>query len=129
MDAFKKIKTLEDIRPYRLVDYIGNGWAKANLVDKNFDVHLIPKAENMFRFLVKGRADLVVCSKYNALYLMKKDNLKEKIIMLPVVIDSLKFKLCVGKNSPYTNVIHRFDHTIRQMKKDGTMEQIFKMYQ
>jgi polar amino acid transport system substrate-binding protein len=125
----KKVRTLEELKPFNLISYIGDGWAKKNLIEKNFNVHLVAKQEIIYRMLDAGRGDANANGVHIGRYMIKKLGLKDKITELPVVIESLPFKLCVGKKSPYVKVIPEFDETVRQMKQDGTMQKIFDKYQ
>ena len=127
-EQIKKAKTLEDLRPFRLIGERGSGWAKAHLVDKNFDVHLVAGMDMIYKMLAKGRVDANINVSHIARYHISQLGLKDQIVELPPVSPPLPFHLVVGKKSPFTKIIPRFDETIREMKKDGALERIFDKY-
>ncbi len=127
LDQLKKVKNLEDLRPFELIDERGGGWSKKNLIDNNFKVQLAGDHETIYRMLARGRADANINSAHLARYIIKKLGLQEQIVEL-ATMESVPFHLVVGKKSPYTKVIPEFDETIRQMKKDGSLQKISDKY-
>ena len=128
LEQIKKAKSLEDLRPFQFIDYIGNGWAKANLVDANFNIHLVSKPPKVFALLAKGRGDLNIIPVIIGKYYIKELGLQDQIAELPFVIPAIPFHLVVGKKSPFTKILPAFDETIRQMKKDGSLQAIIDKY-
>jgi polar amino acid transport system substrate-binding protein len=129
-EELKKIETIEDLRPYNLVQHRGSQWDQKNLVDKNFKVHLVADYDTMFKLLAKGRGDIVVFEAYMARHVIKKLGLSDQIVELNVSFsgEGFPFHLVVGKKSPYTKVIAQFDNTLRQMKQDGSLQIILNKY-
>lgn len=128
LDQLKKVKTLEDLRPFRLGVHRGDGWSKKNIVEKGFNTHLATDHDMLFKLLAKGRVDAVIYEHYVAKYNIKKIGLQDQILELPVVVFSIPFHLVVGKQSPYTKIIPQFDEEIRKMKQDGSFEKILSQY-
>ncbi|MGD9007818.1 MAG: transporter substrate-binding domain-containing protein [Desulfobacteraceae bacterium] len=129
-EELKKIKRLEDLRPYNLVQHRGSRWDQKNLVDKKFKVHLVADYDTMFKLLDKGRADVVVFEAYMARHVIKNLGLSDQIVELDVSFtgEGFPFHLVVGKKSTYTKVIPLFDDTLRQMKQDGSFQTILDKY-
>ncbi len=46
-------RALSDLKAFTILDYIGNGWGKENLV--GFKVHLTSNVDNVFKLLAAGR--------------------------------------------------------------------------
>ncbi len=128
LDQLKKVKSLGDLRPFKLGIHRGDGWNKKNVVDKNFSTHLATDHDMLFKLLAKGRVDAVIYEHYVAAYNIRKIGLQDQILELPVVIFSIPFHLVVGKKSPYTKIIPQFDETIREMKQDGSLQKILDQY-
>ncbi len=121
----ESITSIEQLRDYKVADYLGNGWAKRNL--KEVNVQWLPKSDKIFPFLIDGRADIVVASN-RTIYEMKLLGYDSQLKVLPNKLSSVSFHMCVGKDSPYKNRLNDFDHIIREMHKDGTIDRIEEFY-
>jgi polar amino acid transport system substrate-binding protein len=119
------ITSVEQLTGYKIVDYLGNGWAKRNLTEVN--VHWLPDVDKIFPFLVGGRADILVASK-RTLYEIKRQGYDSQLMALPNKLSSVSFHMCVGKNSPYKDRLNDFDRIIREMHEDGTIDRIEENY-
>ncbi|MBF0224162.1 MAG: transporter substrate-binding domain-containing protein [Desulfobacterales bacterium] len=128
LEQIKKANSLEDLRPFQFVDYIGNGWAKANLVDKNFNIYLVSVPSKVFEVIAKGRGDINIIPAIIGRYYLKELGLKEQIVELPPVIPAIPFHLVIGKKSPFTKILPKFDQVIKQMKEDGSLQAIIDKY-
>jgi polar amino acid transport system substrate-binding protein len=128
LEQIKKAKSLEELRPFQFVDYIGNGWAKANLVDKKFDVYLVRTPATIFSLLAKGRGDMNIMPALQGRYYIKEQGLKGQIDELPPIMPPIPFHLVIGKNSPFTKILPEFDKTIRQMKDEGYVQAVIDNY-
>ena len=126
IDEFRKIKTISDLNGFKLLDYIGNGWAKIKLA--GFERELCPKMDNVFFKLAKGRGDLFVQNSQVSLYAIKRLKLEDQIVEIPNVLDSTPFNLCIGKKSSYVKILPEFDETLRKMKKSGKLQEIYDKY-
>jgi len=94
----ESITSIEQLRDYKVADYLGNGWAKRNL--KEVNVQWLPKSDKIFPFLIDGRADIVVASN-RTIYEMKLLGYDSQLKVLPNKLSSVSFHMCVGKDSPY----------------------------
>ena len=126
----KKIETIEDLRPYSLVQHRGAQWDQKNLVDKKFKVHLVADYDTMFKLLAKGRGDVVAFEAYMARHVIKNLELSDQIVELDASFtgEGFPFHLVVGKKSPFKKIIPQFDDTLRQMKQDGSFQKILDKY-
>jgi len=127
LDQLKKVKTLEELRPFTLMVHRGSGWDKKNLIDNNFKVYEADDQETRFRMLVRDRADATIIDIHVARYIIKRLGLQNQIVELNTM-ENVPFHLVVGKGSPYKRIIPDFDETIRKMKKDGSLQKIFDKY-
>jgi polar amino acid transport system substrate-binding protein len=126
MEDFKKVKTISDLKGFRLVDYLGNGWAKKNL--DGLDVTWEYGISETLILLASGKGDMFVQSGHVTDYNIKKLGLQNQIVEIHNVLESVSFNLCIGKKSAYANILPEFDKTIQEMRKDGTLQKIYDMY-
>ena len=126
IDEFRKIKTFSDLKGFKLIDYIGNGWAETRLA--GFDRDLCSKMDNVFFMLGRGRGDLFVQSSQVGNYTIKKLKLYNQIVEIPNVLESTPFHLCIGEKSSYAKIIAGFDETLRKMRESGKLQQISDKY-
>jgi len=65
-----------------------------------------------------GRFDIFTGVSQVVRYRIKEMGLKDKIIEIPNIMDSSTFNLCIGKQSPYVNILSKFDDTLVKMKEE-----------
>jgi polar amino acid transport system substrate-binding protein len=123
---FEKIKTISDLKGFKLLDYIGNGWAEKNLA--GLDVVWGNDIEQILKTLAAGRGDIFIHPVHVTVYNIKKMGLQDQILKINNVMESVSFNLCIGKKSSYANILPKFDETIREMRKDGTLQKIYDAY-
>ena len=126
IDRYKKIKQLDDLKPFKLGQYIGSGWAQKQL--SNMTVMWTPKFNSVLTMLRHNRFDIFIDTSQVIRYNIKKMGYQNQIIELPTILDSAPFKLCIGKKSPYVNILLKFDETIKEMRKDRSLQAIYNNY-
>lgn len=125
LNELKEITNLEQLKGFRIAEYLGNGWAERNL--KGMQVEWLPDIEQIFSFLLLDRADLVVASN-KTIYTLEKKEYKDQFVIMPHKLSSVSFHLCIGKNSPYKNRLEDFDRVFSQMKNEGMIDEIERSY-
>jgi len=105
---------------------LGSKWAEKNLAGMNLD--LAPSLDITLKKLAAGRFDAFIDVSQVIRYKIRELGLKKQITELPNIIDSSTFNLCIGKKSPYLGILQKFDETLRKMKKDGTLQEIYDKY-
>ena len=134
IEEIKKIRTFTGLQGYKLVDYLGDGWAERNL--KDLDVDWAKNMQHALKMLALNRADIFVQSKvitrYNLKQLIADETNKNipfnQIIELPYVLEESSYNLLIRKDSPHIAITDRFNQTIRAMRRDGTMQRIYDKY-
>jgi len=129
LEDLKKIKTPADMKAFAIGTYIGNGWAKKNLIDAGIEVDTVPSYDQSLQKLVAGRIDVVIGISPAIRYSIKNLELKNKVLELPNGLDSTEWRLCIGKKSPFANILPKFDETIREMRKEGKLMEIQSKYE
>ena len=121
-----QVKTLDDLKGFQIVDYIGNGWAQKAL--KKLNVTWVPTLDQSFTLLHAGRVDAIVSNAHIANFHIDRLGYKPHIIEIPVSLSHVDFKLCIGKQSPFAALLEEFDRTLQQIKKDGSYAAILDKY-
>lgn len=126
LETVTAAKSLQDLRGFELVSYLGNGWARQKLAGFNLlDAADLPAS---LRGLAQGRADIAVVNALSGLYYAEKLKLKNKLIMLPQDFDTLDYVLCLGERSPHLAKLGEFDRVLEILRADGGYEKILKTY-
>ena len=126
LETVAAAKSLEDLRGFELVSYLGNGWARQKLAGFNvLDAVDFPAS---LRGLAQGRADIAVVNAVSGLYYSEKLKLKNKLIMLPQDFDTLDYVLCLGERSPHLAKLGEFDRVLEVLRADGGYQKILKTY-
>lgn len=128
LDKLRKIKTVSELTDFRIGVYLGHGWAKQHLEGNGIHVYWAPNIDNVFLMLLNDRIDATVEIEAVMLYMIKKAGYQNDIIEVPVKLDISSWHLCVGKNSGYNDILPKFDKVIEEMRRDGTLEAIYKKY-
>lgn len=125
IEEIKKVKTVQDLHPFLVIDYLGNGWAEENLVKKGgLTLEYSKTIDIVLRKLAVGRGDVFIQEPKVVHYNLKLLELSDKVVELPIVFDQTFFKLCISQNSPFSTDLDAIDSTIRETIKDGTYQKI-----
>ncbi|WDP90861.1 MAG: transporter substrate-binding domain-containing protein [Desulfobacter sp.] len=121
----KQVTSVDGLKDFKLVDYLGNGWAKKAL--KELNVYWLPNYEAIFTFLLQGKADAVIVSEVG-INTIKNCGYQDSVVVLPHPISSIGFYLCVGKRSAYKEILKDFDSEIKKAKDEGIIKKIIDSY-
>ena len=132
IEEIMSIRSLKAIKPFKIVETIGSGWTKENLAGD--DITWVPRMDNAFEMLIKGRADIFITNGFTgAAFLQKKirngGSLSEgykSIITNPYPLRTVCFRLLIRKKSPFVSIIDDFNRIIHQMQLDGTIRHILE---
>lgn len=126
VEALREVETVADLAPFQLGQYLGSGWAQQNLADMK--VEWLPTLHQTLRMLAGGRVEAVVGVSQVIRSTVRRLELEERIVEIPNVVDSHPFMLCVGKESPWAGLVEKVDATIREMRDDGTLDDIYARF-
>lgn len=119
-------RTLADLRRFNVISYFGNGWAKQNLA--GFDVFYAADFQGSLRGLAQGRGDLGLVTTIAGPYHLRELDLEDKLIILPMVVDTFEYVLCLRKDSPHVAQLPEFERVLDVMRTDGGYAQILEHY-
>lgn len=123
------IQTLEEIKPFKIVEVIGAGWTKETL--KGFDIIWVTSLESAFNMLAKNRVDIFLLNNFVGGYFLK-ERIKngypfyKNIVVNKKPIKIIPFRLLIKKESPFLKIIEDFNKIIYEMQKDGTIKHILE---
>jgi len=119
-------KSLNDLRRFDLVSYLGNGWAHDKLAGFHvFDADDFPSS---LRGLAQGRADIALVNALSGFYYLEKLKLKGKLLMLPQDFDTADYVLCMGDHSSHAAKLGEFERVLGVLRADGGYARILKTY-
>jgi polar amino acid transport system substrate-binding protein len=132
VDQIMAIRSLKELKPFKVVEVLGSGWTEETL--KGVDITWVPKMDNAFKMLIKGRVDIYIANGYTGADFIKKKIRHnglyvegyKSIITNPYPLKIIAFRLLIRKDSPFVNILDRFNRTIHQMKTDGTIGRIIE---
>ncbi len=128
LNLLREVKSIPELKSFKLVDYRGSGWAEKNL--SGLDMHWLNTNIQVWKYLMKGRADATVKNEWTTRHVLKKLGYQDKIVELPNNINEkpITFNIFIGKKSPFAKYREQVNDKIRQMKQDGTLERIYDKY-
>jgi polar amino acid transport system substrate-binding protein len=124
------IRTIPDIKRLDLsvVTYSGNGWHKSMIESQGIKTYETPYLQNVWLMLVRKRADLVIEWPPGATPDLLRLGLDTEVTDTGIVLSSMPFHLLIRKDSVHTAILDRFDATIADMQRDGTINAILQRY-
>lgn len=117
-----EIEEIDQLIDYSLVHYIGSGWAEERLGGMN--VHWVPLLDKALELVALNHYDGIIDPSPVIRFVIKKNGYEDMIEELPNVLDSATFNLCIGKDSPFTEILPQFDLIVREMKSKGIIKDI-----
>lgn len=119
-------RNLAELKPFNIVSYMGNGWAKQNL--DGFDVYYASDFQASLRGLALGRGDLALVTTTSGAFYLREFKLQKQLEMLPLTVDMFNYVLCLGKKSPHAALLPEFDRVLEVMRADGGYLPILEKY-
>ena len=131
-----KVKTftrLEDLKPYRLVDFAGNGWSAAFMKKENgYNIRYVTRIEQLPVMLALGRTDILINSSSWINWWAEKKGVADRIAEYDVDWPWTRFHFVfmVSRRSPWVKkgLVRAFDREIRKMKEEGVWQAILRKY-
>lgn len=128
------IDSIQDLKGFDIIDYLGNGWA-----DKNFKDLTVDKAPNFtsaLLMLANNRADVFVDGSIVVKYSIKqllKDPVNpvqglKSVVENQHTLEAIPYSLLIRKDSKYHSIIPEFNKTLKEIRRDGTYDEIVNRY-
>jgi polar amino acid transport system substrate-binding protein len=128
------IESIEDLKGFDIISYLGNGWAERNF--KGLTVDTAPNFTSAILMLAKNRGDVFVDGSIVVKYAIKellKDPANPVLELKSVVesqhtLETIPYSLLIRKDSRYHSIIPKFNKTLREIRHDGTYDRILDQY-
>jgi polar amino acid transport system substrate-binding protein len=127
-EEMKGITSLEELSDFRILTYLGDGWARQFLsgLDVDFDGKDL---DAILKKLMWGRGDVFVQIEDVTRHYIAELEYSDEIVQVPGVrLGEIRFRLLISKASPFVSLLPRIDATLREMRQDGTMDQLKQKY-
>ncbi|MCP4579751.1 MAG: amino acid ABC transporter substrate-binding protein [Deltaproteobacteria bacterium] len=129
IELLKNINSFDDLRQFKVLDYLGNGWSEKRLVEETgMSPDYSPSIDSVLKKLAAKRGDIFIEDSTIVNYNIRLLGLSKEIVELPVVLEATEFKLCVSKKSFFKNDIGKIDKIISEMTKDGSLTKIMNKW-
>jgi len=128
------IKSIEGLKPFKVVETIGSGWSEEHFKDLN--IIWAPTHTTALNMLANGRADIYVLGREPGISdiierINKKSPYREgfkKIMVGQHTLTTINYCLLIRKNSNYIGIIPEFNRTLHNLKEDGTYQSFLRKY-
>lgn len=128
MEELKTVRDIESLRDYRILTYVGDGWAKKYLIDHKVDFGGLT-LETTLRKLSRKRGDIIIHPLRVTSFTLKKIGLSKAIVPVPgATVQETELKLMIGKHSPYLYLLPELDDALIKMKQSGALKKIYEKY-
>lgn len=133
IEKARKFEKLEDLKPYSILDFIGNGWTGAYLkAADGYKIDLAPKMTQLVQKLAAGRGDLTINSSTSINWFLHKHNLIDQVEEIDLAIPGTRFHMTfqVSRKSPWVEkgLVRALDIELKKMKDSGEWLKILQKY-
>ncbi len=126
INELRRTRSLDDIKSYKFVTQLGDGWAGENLRD--MDVNYVADLDSVLRVLSLGRADLFVEASLVTHWNLKNLDLGTEVSEVEdVTIELTPFHLMVSKKSA-RQILPEFDNQMQAFMQSGKFERLLEKY-
>lgn len=128
LDQMKTISSIQDLGDYRILTYLGDGWAQQYLAGLAVDFDG-KDVQAVFRKLEWGRGDVFPQIEDVTQHYISRLDYGDVIVQVPGVrLGHIEFRLMISKQSPFMALLPEIDSTLQHMWQDGTIEQMENKY-
>ncbi|RWU06555.1 ABC transporter substrate-binding protein [Pseudodesulfovibrio sp. S3] len=130
LELIKSIKSIDDIHKAGLtvITYQGNGWNDKNIRSRGIKTYDAPKLKSVWMMLANHRGDIIIEWAGAVWPLVEEAGLDGKLVEVGVSLDPTPFHLLIGKGSSFVGILSRFNEVLKEMRADGTMDEIMGRY-
>lgn len=129
IDEINKITALDQLKDYKVVDYMGNGWARRTF-PPYLRVRYVKNLTEIFTLIKQGEADVFVGNGLAAIYAIKQNNMKDDIHARELQIgEPSSFHFGLRQDYPDSQkVIEAFDEALFQAQVEDATRNIIMKY-
>lgn len=125
------LKSIEDLKRFRLIDFLGNGWSEAYMKE-GYTIGKVPRIDQIPSMLAFGREEIsIMSSTWMNWWAENKgisDQIEEYEINWPMT--RFHFVLMLSRKSPWVEkgLIRAMDEELKKMKASGQWQEILRKY-
>ncbi|MFZ6751854.1 substrate-binding periplasmic protein [Undibacterium sp. Dicai25W] len=129
----KNFTTLDDLKPYPILDFFGNGWTEAHLKESDgFKVHKAAKMQDIVRLMGMGQGSLTINSSTSMNWFLNKLHMTDVIEEIALETPETRFQMVfqVSRKSPWMQkgLVKSLDAELQKMKLNGEWLKVLKKY-
>lgn len=133
IEKSKSFEKIEDLKPYSVLDFLGNGWTGAFMkASDGYQIDTSPKMEQVVQKLALGRGDLTINSSTSVNWFLHKLKLKGKVEEVELTAPGTRFHMVfqVSRKSPWVEkgLVRALDNELKKMKDSGAWLSVLKKY-
>lgn len=131
LEEIKKITSPQDIKRLNLIPAtnLGNGWHKNNIDKHGIDTHYLSEDIQLFEYLSRQRADMVIDLLVPSLHYIREQKLEDVIEVTDVRFGPLDMHLMLSKKSKFLDRLPQIDEAFQQLKREGVIDSIILRYE
>lgn len=119
-DPGLKVSTWADLRGRKVAAVTGWKLVERNLADAT-DLKFVHDEEALFAMLDKGRAEVIIAGQHTGQEIIRKQGYLGIRALTPPLADP---PMHIYLNKRHAALVPRLDETLRQMRRDGTIERL-----
>ncbi|MEZ8100442.1 substrate-binding periplasmic protein [Vibrio bivalvicida] len=127
-NKLEKVSSLEDLKEFVILDYVGNGWGNENFPQESYTRIIESDLSTALQMLAKKKGDVVAVDKVVAEFLMSKHDRRNLITELPVTLTVVPFALCISKTSEFETILQEFSARVLKFRQQGREQEILDKY-
>lgn len=133
VEKAKKFQKLDDLKPYSVLDFIGNGWTDAFMKESDgYRIDRSQKMEQLVQKLAAGRGDMTINSSTSINWYLHKLKLTDQVEEIDLAIPGTRFHMTfqVSRKSPWVDkgLIRALDIELKKMKDSGDWLKVLQKY-
>jgi len=126
IDDMRQIVSVNDLKQYRVADYIGNGIGESLFAGFHDQILWQRGVETVFRLIANGRADLTYANEMLGRYVLAQMGLISRFVVLPIRLSPPSvYRLGLRNDYPSgKEFLERLDVILGELRRAGTLDKI-----
>lgn len=117
--ALERLHQLAELKPYRVVSYLGNGWLRARLPEEA--VLWLRNLDDAVRLAALEPDVVLVEGERLMLPALRRRGLESQFQAVGPVLERTRSRLMIGRRSPHAARLAEFDQALATMRREGTL--------
>lgn len=123
LEELAAVRQVEDLKRFRVISYLGNGWLKSRLPEGS-RVRWLRTLDDAVQAVLAEENAVLVEGERLLLPALRRRQLADEFVAVGPLLDHTATKLLISRKSPYAARIADFDRALAAMRRDGALKQI-----